>query len=145
MSKPGGGFLISQIKQVQGRAFERLLAEAGINEFNGAQGRILYVLWQEDSLPISELSKRTGLAKNTLTAMLDRMESAGHILRVPDVKDRRQLRICLTEQARGLEHQYETVSKQMTELFYAGFSQQEIDHFEEQLARILKNLGGNVS
>ena len=38
MEKTNGGFLISQIKQIQGRVFERLLLEAGIEEFNGAQG-----------------------------------------------------------------------------------------------------------
>lgn len=48
MIETRGGFLISQIKQIQGRIFGRLLVEAGIEEFNGAQGRILYVLWQED-------------------------------------------------------------------------------------------------
>ncbi len=67
-----GGFLISQVKQVSGRIFEKLLANAGVEEFNGAQGRILYVLWQEDGIPIVELSRKTGLAKTTLTSMLDR-------------------------------------------------------------------------
>ena len=35
-----GGFLISRIKQAGGRLFDHLLAEAGIDEFNGAQERI---------------------------------------------------------------------------------------------------------
>lgn len=48
MQKGNGGFLITQIKQIQGRVFERLLSRAGITEFNGAQGRILYVLWQKE-------------------------------------------------------------------------------------------------
>ena len=42
-----GGFLITRIKQVGGRVFERILAEKKIDAFNGAQGRILYVLWQK--------------------------------------------------------------------------------------------------
>ena len=39
-----GGFLITRIKQVGGRVFERILYERKIDAFNGAQGRILYVL-----------------------------------------------------------------------------------------------------
>lgn len=140
MSDIGGGFLISQIKQIQGRVFERLLSEAGIDEFNGAQGRILYVLWQKDDLPIAELAKKTGLAKNTLTAMLDRMETVGHIRRIPDARDRRQIRICLTEQARGLQDRYDEVSDRMTELFYRDFTEDEIKNFEGMLNRILNNL-----
>lgn len=135
-----GGFLISQIKQIQGRIFDRLLLEAGIHEFNGAQGRILYVLWQEDDLPIVELARRTGLAKTTLTGMLDRLESQGHIARHCDGNDRRQIRIRLTAQARRLEDRYDEVSLAMGRLFYKGFTDQEIACLETGLERILENL-----
>ena len=72
IEKTDGGILITRIKQLQGRIFEKLLAAHGISEFNGAQGRILFVLWEKDGIPISELAKKTGLAKTTLTSMLDR-------------------------------------------------------------------------
>lgn len=140
IEKTNGGFLISQIKQIQGRIFERLLNEAGIGEFNGAQGRILYVLWQENNLPIVELSRRTGLAKTTLTGMLDRMEKQGQVSRNYDKEDRRQIKITLTEKAQALHDQYECVSAQMNEIFYHHFSDQEILAFETALRRILENL-----
>ena len=135
-----GGFLVSQIKQIQGRIFEKLLLEAGIEEFNGAQGRILFVLWQENDLPIVELSKRTGLAKTTLTNMIDRMENQGHIIRNYDSKDRRQIRITLTEKTRALEEAYNRVSEQMNQIFYANFSDEDILSFESALIKILNNL-----
>ena len=43
-----GGFLVTKIKQLGDRIFEKILSEKNIDAFNGAQGRILYVLWQED-------------------------------------------------------------------------------------------------
>jgi len=135
-----GGFLISQIKQISGRIFERLLDGAGIKAFNRAQGRILYVLWQADGVPIVELSKKTGLAKTTLTSMLDRMESANLIVRGFDKTDRRQIRISLTAKARQLRDGYDKVSREMNEIFYAGFSDDEIIAFEDTLRRVLKNL-----
>lgn len=140
MRETRGGFLISQIKQIQGRVFDSLLQSAGIEEFNGAQGRILYVLWQEDNLPIIELSKRTGLAKTTLTSMLDRMEEREFLKRVPDSHDRRQLRIVLTPKARALNDSYNEVSDEMSRIFYEGFSDEEIEGFEQSLEKILKNL-----
>ena len=143
MNRTSGGFLISKIKQVQGRTFEKLLVESGIEEFNGAQGRILYVLWTEDNLPIVELSKRTGLAKTTLTSMLDRMEKQGHIVRFHDTVNRRQIRICLTDQARGLENKYKEVSEKMNSKFYKGFTVDEITDFEAKIMLILKNLEGD--
>ena len=138
--KTQGGFLISQIKQISGRIFDKLLVGSGIEAFNRAQGRILYVLWQADGVPIVELSHKTGLAKTTLTSMLDRMESADLIMRVFDKSDRRQIRIALTEKSRQLSDAYDKVSREMNEIFYAGFTDDEIFAFEETLVRILKNL-----
>jgi len=140
ISKTNGGFLISQIKQVAGRAFEKILAESGIDEFNGAQGRILYVLWQTDDIPIVELSKKTGLAKTTLTSMLDRMENSGLIKRGYSKSDRRQIMITLTEKAGSLRTEYDKVSATMNEMFYMNFQDEEIELFESYLIRILNNL-----
>lgn len=134
------GFLISQVKQVQDRVFDALLRKNGIGEFNGAQGRILYVLWQEDNLPIVELSRRTALAKTTLTSMLDRMESNGFLIRSYDKADRRQTRILLTEKAKSLNIKYENVTNVMIQLFYKNFTEDEIKTFEHLLERILDNL-----
>jgi DNA-binding MarR family transcriptional regulator len=140
LAKTNGGFLISKIKQIQGRVFEKLLAEYGIDQFNGAQGRILFVLWSEDNIPISELSGKTGLAKTTLTSMLDRMEQSGHLNRVYDPADRRTIRIKLTEAAKELENKYSEVSQRMNEIFYKGFEDDDVIAFEKSLVRILNNL-----
>ena len=135
-----GGFLISRIKQTGTRIFDRMLAESGIDAFNGAQGRILYVLWQKDEISISSLAAQTSLAKTTLTAMLDRMEATGLIVRKSDPKDRRNRLIALTEKARSLQEDYTKISEQMNEIYYIGFSEEEIMQFESYLLRILTNL-----
>ena len=134
------GFLISQIKQVQSRIFQRLRQDCGVEEFNGPQGHILYVLWQKDEVPIVELSQKTGLAKNTLTAMLGRMEEAGLIERKTAESDKRQSLIVLTEKARDLQQKYDEVSQKMNEVFYKGFSGDEVLMMDSYLDRILANL-----
>lgn len=135
-----GGYLISRIKQVGTRIFDRMLAQSGIDSFNGAQGRILYVLWQQDGITISSLSAKTSLANTTLTAMLDRMEMLGLIVRKPDPADRRSRLIALTEKARSLQGDYANISQQMNERYYAGFTDEEIVAFEGYLQRVLSNL-----
>ena len=134
------GFLISQIKSVSGRLFERILQDCGVEEFNGAQGRILYVLWQADRVPIVELSQKTGLAKNTLTSMLGRMEESGLILREQSEEDRRQTIISLTDKARELEEKYDEVSELANLLFFKGFTPAEIAELECLLSKVLVNL-----
>ncbi|MBU5475165.1 MarR family transcriptional regulator [Eubacterium sp. MSJ-21] len=135
-----GGFLISRIKQVGTRIFDRMLADSGIDSFNGAQGRILYVLWQNEDISISSLSAQTSLANTTLTNMLDRMENIGLIVRKPDPKDRRNKLIALTEKAKSLQDDYTRISQQMNEIYYTGFTDAEIMQFESYLQRILSNL-----
>lgn len=135
-----GGFYISQIKQLSNRIFGRLLKENGIEDFNGAQGRILFVLWQKDNLTITELGEKTSLAKTTLTSMLDRMAEQGHIQRNHDPVDRRQTLITLTEKSKLLSKNYDEVSAQMNLLFYKGFSDEEINQLDKILAKVLSNL-----
>ena len=137
-----GGFLISRIKQVGGRLFDRMLAEADVDAFNGAQGRILYVLWQQDGLTISQISAQTSLANTTLTSMLDRMEQSGLILRTPSPTDRRAMLIRLTDKARSLREDYDRISQQMNELYYLGFTEEEVRQLEGYLQRVLDNLQG---
>lgn len=120
--------------------FQRLLAESGVEEFNGPQGQILYVLWQREGVPITELSHKTGLAKNTLTAMLGRMESAGLTVRRPSPGDRRLALIFLTEKARSLEEKYNQVSERMNQLFYRGMTQEDANTLDGLLDQVLANL-----
>lgn len=139
-----GGFLISRIKQTGTRLFDRMLAEADIDAFNGAQGRILYVLWQQDGITISQLSAQTSLANTTLTSMLDRLERSGLVCREVSPRDRRALLICLTEKARDLQTDYDRISQQMNRLYYRGFTETEICQLEGYLQRILDNLEGEA-
>lgn len=134
------GFLISQIKLTQRRVFQKLLQNCGVEEFNGPQGNILYVLWQKDMVPIVEIAQKTGLAKNTLTVMLARMEENGLVFRKQSADDRRKTLVCLTEMAYGLEKDYNRVSQQMNELFFQDFSAKEIEELEKYLDRIMENL-----
>ena len=100
----------------------------------------MYVLWQNDEISISSLSAQTSLANTTLTAMLDRMEGMGLIVRKPDPKDRRNRLIALTEKAKSLQDDYDRISQQMNELYYTGFTEAEIIQFESYLQRVLNNL-----
>ena len=133
--KMNGGFLVTKIKQLGDRIFEKILSEKNIDAFNGAQGRILYVLWQENGISIRSLSIKCGLALTSLTTMLERMENQGLIRRVQS-----ETLLFLTEKAYALKDEYDSVSDEMGSIYYKGFSEEEITRFEECLDRIRKNL-----
>ena len=131
---------MSRIRHLSGRIWEKLLKESGVDVFNGAQGRILYILWEYGDLTITEIGKRTSLAKTTLTSMLDRMEAGGLIERVPDKQNRRQIFITVTEKAKQYREKYDWLSDKMNQSFYRGFSEAEVIEFEDKLRKIVKNL-----
>lgn len=135
-----GDFLVSQIKQLSDRIFQKMLKDSGIEDLNGPQGRILSVLWQEDNLTITELSQRTSLAKTSLTTMLDRLVERDYIKRVFDDLDRRQVKITLTEKAKALSREYKRISGSLNEILYAGLGKEEVTQLENGLVKVLENL-----
>lgn len=138
--KRNGGFLVSRLKAMQARVFERMLLEEGLDAFSGAQGRILFVLWDTPPQPISALRRDTSLAKPTLTGLLDRMEAHGLVIRTRDGKNRRQVLVSLTEAAHAHRAAYERVSARMNDLFYEGFTDREAETLQSLLARAIENV-----
>ena len=133
------GFLMAKIRQVGERVFLRRMKGSGV-EINPAQGRIMFALWQNDGVSIQQLAQKTQLGKSTLTSMLDRLEAMGYARRQRSEKDRRKILIFRTAKDKALERKYVELSEKMTELWYKGFAETEIDQFEASLQKILDNL-----
>lgn len=134
------GFYISRIKQINTRLLNKLLAQKNITAFNGEQGRILHVLWENDGISNQELSKRSGLAMSSLTTMLERMEEKNLLTRKGCPKDKRKCLLFLTEHANSLKKEYDEISDKMTKLSFEGISEDERLAFEKTLENVLHNL-----
>ena len=63
----------------------------------------------------------------------------GKILFVLWQKDKRKSLVILTEHANSLKKCSDKISDEMLKKMYRGFSEEEIDKFEEYLHRIIKN------
>lgn len=140
MNKHYGGTLVSQIKQLQDRVFNRILKEEGIYEFNGQQGRILFSLWKDEKLSLIELSKRTSLAKTTLSTMIDRMRKNGLVIVEESKEDKRILVIYLSDKTLALEDKINNATKRITDIFYKDFSEKEANELDRLLIKIKENL-----
>jgi DNA-binding MarR family transcriptional regulator len=134
-----GGFLIAKVHRTAGRIFARMLRERRIDT-NPAHGRVLFVLWEQGPMPINELARRVALGKSTLTSTLDRLESRNQVVRVRCPQDRRKILIQLTTKNQAMHKLYEEVSREMTDVFYGGFTSGDVVKFEHSLQRILDNL-----
>jgi DNA-binding MarR family transcriptional regulator len=106
-------------------------------EFSGyditpQQFGLLRFLWEEDGLTQVELSCRSQIDRTTIGGLIDRMENAGLLLRIPRSGDRRAYSISLTEKGERLRQELLPLSKKGEERFLSSLSGTEID--------ILKNL-----
>jgi len=137
--KSNSGFYISRIKQVNTRLLNKFLAQKNIMAFNGEQGRILHVLWENDGISNRELSKKSGLAMSSLTTMLERMEEKKLLERRVDENDKRKILIFLTDYAKSLKSEYDEISDKMTEISFEGISDEERLAFETTLEKVLYN------
>jgi len=140
MKKHFGGTLISQVKQLQDRAFNKILKEEGIYEFNGQQGRILFALWKNEKLSLIELSRRTSLAKTTLSAMVDRMKNEGLLIVEGSKEDKRSLVIYLSDKTLSLEEKINRATKKISDIFYKDFSEEEANELDRLLGKVKENL-----
>lgn len=137
--KSNSGFYISRIKQVNTRLLNKFLAQKNITAFNGEQGRILHVLWENDRISNKELSKKSGLAMSSLTTMLERMEEKKLLERKADENDKRKILIFLTDYAKSLKSEYDEISDKMNEISFKGISDEERLVFKVTLEKVLYN------
>ena len=134
-----GGTLISQIHQICQRVWNNLLQVHGLEDLAGARGRVLFALWTENDIPIKKLVEVTSLDKSTLTGIIDRLERDGYVKRNPSTSDRRTTIISRTGKDEIYKERMPQISNEINDIFYDGFTPDEIISFEEQLKKILTN------
>jgi DNA-binding MarR family transcriptional regulator len=54
-------------------------------------------LWESGSMTMSELGARIPLSRAAVTALTDRLEAIGYVVRTPDEQDRRRTMLSLTD------------------------------------------------
>ncbi|SHJ26538.1 DNA-binding transcriptional regulator, MarR family [Tessaracoccus bendigoensis DSM 12906] len=80
-----------------GRIFT-VVREAGFDDVTMAQSRLMMGI-DADGTRLSVLAERAQIAKQTATALIDRLERAGYVERVPDPTDGRARLVRMTARA----------------------------------------------
>ncbi|EWT01716.1 MarR family transcriptional regulator [Intrasporangium oryzae NRRL B-24470] len=76
----------------------RAVQEAGFTDLTLAQGRLMMGM-EPDGSRLSTLADRGQIAKQTATALVDKLERAGYVERVPDPSDGRARLVRFTSRA----------------------------------------------
>lgn len=141
IDKMVGGYNALRIQLLNGRLFQRLLSKEPGVLYRSEQGKILTSLWRnQGEQTVTDIALVTGLANNTLTSMLQRMVKQGLILFAPHPDDKRKKIVRLTEVGWSQQTIGDKVSQELADIFYAGFTEEEIWASQQFQMRILNNL-----
>ena len=142
MDKMLGGYQALQIRLLNGRLFQKLLSKEPDAQYRSEQGKILTVLWQNEDgrATATDIALASGLANNTLTSMIKKLVDQGLVTIEQSDQDKRKKFVVLTELGWAQKAIGDRVSKELGEIFYQGFSDQEIREFEAYQERIITNL-----
>lgn len=100
----------------------------------------LRVLWSQDGITQSELSRRVGTMEPTTLAAIRDMERAGIVTRLPDPDDRRKINLFLTEHGRRLEAALLPFAIEVVDSALTGMTEREIRMLLDLLGVIQQNL-----
>ena len=93
-------FAVYSTSLAMNKVYRKLLTPLGLTY---PQYLVMMVLWERDSLSVSEIGARLFLDSATLTPLLKRMEAAGFIDRIRAASDERQVIVTLTDAGRALK------------------------------------------
>ncbi|WP_314579953.1 MarR family transcriptional regulator [uncultured Streptococcus sp.] len=130
------------IRLLNGRIFQKLLRHDPDSLYRSEQGKILAVLWNSKTgcATATDIALETGLANNTLTTMLKKLEEQGLVTFSQCGSDKRKKYVKLTDQGWSQKEVGQRVSQRLDTICYKGFSEEEIRQFEGFQERILANL-----
>ena len=134
--------LAHHIRLLNGRIFQKLLSRDPEALYRSEQGKILAGLWNSDEgcATATDIALATGLANNTLTTMIKNLEEKNLVTVSPCGLDKRKKYLVLTDLGWSQQEVSDRVSQELDAIYYKGFSDKEIEQFEDFQERILANL-----
>ena len=118
------------------RAYATLLADSGLTY---PQYLTMLALWgAEEPLTVGDLGHRLRLDSGTLTPLLKRLETAGHLRRHRDTDDERRVLIEVTDQGWQLRDQVAHVPRELVRLL--SLSAEDGAQLRRLLTQLLENL-----
>lgn len=120
---------------------EKMLSPTGLSV---KQWIILTILWRKDGATVGELAAYYRATEPSTSNLIARMEKKGLVARVHGTKDRRQVRIYLTEESKNMAHLIDFYEEVNTVLL-KGFEAEEIEIFSKLLQRVIDNTQQGLS
>ncbi len=134
------GFLLNRAARSMKRGLEARLVEYGIT---ATQYVVLALLAKKDGLSQTQLGNRLSFDNPTVTGVIDRMERDGLVERRRTSDDRRVINIFLSDKARTILSDINTIAEEVNERALDSYSNKEKAALINMLTTIWKNMNVN--
>lgn len=131
------GLIFQHVARLRARLYDQKLATHGLTS---AQVFALNYLIRENGLTQVKLARYLGIGTVAVSGLIDRLETAGWVIRKPDDRDRRSNRIWLLPAAEEKKQVLSEAAEMVNTASMAGLSEAEIDQLLSLMHRIRKNL-----
>ncbi|WP_026416754.1 MarR family winged helix-turn-helix transcriptional regulator [Actinomadura oligospora] len=115
--------------------YRTVLADLGLTY---PQYLVMLTLWEHDELPVKEIGDLLRLDSGTLSPLLKRLETAGHVHRRRSEEDERSVVVTLTPEGEALRARAADVPRRMAEA--SGLTRDEFQTLRALLATVTTNL-----
>lgn len=130
------GWLIAVLGDQMAQGLDEKLKEIGLNI---GLWPTLFVLWEEEGLTQTELSKRCQTAHYTTTRVLDSLEKLGLVERRAHPTSRRAYQIFLTKKGRDLELEGTRKANECNQDFLNALTPEENKQLHTLIAKVIKS------
>lgn len=121
--------------------YAMLLKQNGFN-ITPEQLLVLDMLWNQGSMSQQKIADSIGKDKNSVTKLIDALESKDLVSRRRDDSDRRSNTIILTEKAKRIKADTKEQGVSMLEEILAGIDENELKSLVDTLKKISGNMKG---
>lgn len=128
-------FALYAASRAMTRAYQSFLAPLGLTY---PQYLALLVLWEKDGQTVKAIGDRLDLDSGTLTPLLKRLETAGHVVRKRSPEDERRLVVRLTPAGQALRPAAAAMRRAMLDRFRSALS--EAAELRDRLQRLTISL-----
>ena len=102
---------------------------------------VMMVLWEKESLKVSDLGEELWLDSGTLTPVLKKLEAKGYLKRQRSSEDERCVTVTLTKEGEELKRKAAEIPTHMTACMRLGGD--EADQLKALLKKLMKGLEAN--
>lgn len=129
--------LLNEFQKVKFQTLKKDLEDFKIHP---GQVPMLFIISKNPGISQIEIAEKIHVTPSTVAIMIRRMEKARLVKRVKNEKDRRELKVYLTENAQELVEKIFKKLKNFEAESLKDFTEDEIKTLENLLKKILKNL-----